>query len=84
MGYPNVDTLTLEIHIKYSSRKLKCREKFEMLVKLVLVLSVCILFLVVVLSYSYGRIILLKSPKLTVGSILVLISVIALIILGLV
>ncbi len=54
-----------------------------MLVKLVLVLSVCVLFLVVVLSYSYGRIILLKSPKLTVGSILVLISVIALIILAL-
>ena len=54
-----------------------------MLVKLVLVLSVCVLFIVVVLSYSYGRIILLKSPKLTVGSILVLISVIALIILAL-
>ena len=54
-----------------------------MLVKLVLVLSLCVLFLVIVLSYSYGRILLLKFPKLTVASILVLISVIALIILTL-
>ena len=55
-----------------------------MLVKLVLVLSLCVLFLVILLSYRYGRILLLKSPTLRVASILVLISAIVLIILTLV
>ena len=55
-----------------------------MLVKLVLALSLCVLFLVIVLSYSYGRMLLLKFPKLAVASLLVCLSVIVLIILTLV
>ena len=55
-----------------------------MLVKLVLALSLCVLFLVIVLSYSYGRRLLLKFPKLAAVSLLVCLSVIALIVLTLV
>ena len=54
-----------------------------MLLKLVLVLSLCVLFLAVVLTYSYGRMFLLKFPKLTIGSILVCISTVVLILLTL-
>ena len=65
-------------------KEVRGQEEFAVLVKLVLALSLCVLFLVIVLSYSYGRMLLLKFPKLAVVSLLVCLSVIVLIILTLV